>query len=114
MSRFNELFPGVSKPLIAMAHVPPLPGTPLFDHQRGVQGLVDQVRRDVEILLEGGFDALLFCNEGDRPYQLQAGTTDGLADTDFLRPLGGLGGGEIDEIDAGQQQEEDGNGQQTI
>lgn len=73
MSRFHELFPGVAKPLIAMAHVPPLPGTPLYDHAKGVQGLVDQVRRDVEILLGGGFDALLFCNEGDRPYQLQAG-----------------------------------------
>jgi uncharacterized protein len=73
VSRFHELFPGVAKPLIAMAHVPPLPGTPLYDHTKGVQGLVDQVRRDVEILLSGGFDALLFCNEGDRPYQLQAG-----------------------------------------
>jgi membrane complex biogenesis BtpA family protein len=73
VSRFNELFPGVSKPLIAMAHVPPLPGTPLFDHEKGVPGLIDQVRSDVEILLGGGFDALLFCNEGDRPYQLQAG-----------------------------------------
>ena len=56
-----------------MAHVPPLPGTPLFDQEKGVQGLIDQVRRDVEILLDGGFDALLFCNEGDRPYQLRAG-----------------------------------------
>jgi len=55
-----------------MAHVPPLPGTPLFDQEKGVQGLIDQVRRDVEILLDGGFDALLFCNEGDRPYQLRA------------------------------------------
>ncbi len=73
MSRFTSIFPTVAKPLIAMAHVPPLPGTPLFDQEKGVQGLIDQVRRDAEILLEGGFDALLFCNEGDRPYQLQAG-----------------------------------------
>jgi membrane complex biogenesis BtpA family protein len=73
VSRFKSIFPGAGKPLIAMAHVPPLPGTPLFDHEKGVQGLIDQVRRDVEILLEGGFDALLFCNEGDRPYQLHAG-----------------------------------------
>lgn len=73
MSRFSTIFPAVAKPLIAMAHVPPLPGTPLFDQEKGVQGLIDQVRRDVDILLEGGFDALLFCNEGDRPYQLTAG-----------------------------------------
>lgn len=73
MSRFSTIFTGIDKPLIAMAHVPPLPGTPLYDHDQGVQGLVDRVRRDVEILLDGGFDALLFCNEGDRPYQLRAG-----------------------------------------
>jgi uncharacterized protein len=73
MSRFRSLFPGVAKPLIAMAHVPPLPGTPLYDAAAGVQGLIDQVKRDTALLLEGGFDAVLFCNEGDRPYQLHAG-----------------------------------------
>ncbi len=73
MSRFRELFPHVAKPLIAMAHVPPLPGTPLYDAAAGVQGLIDHVKRDTAVLLEGGFDAVLFCNEGDRPYQLHAG-----------------------------------------
>jgi uncharacterized protein len=73
MSRFRSVFPSVAKPLIAMAHVPPLPGTPLYDAAAGVQGLIDHMRRDTELLLEGGFDAILFCNEGDRPYQLRAG-----------------------------------------
>ncbi|HET9088797.1 MAG TPA: BtpA/SgcQ family protein [Acidimicrobiales bacterium] len=73
MSRFLQLFPNVAKPLIAMAHVPPLPGTPLYDAAAGVQGLIDHVKRDTAVLLEGGFDAVLFCNEGDRPYQLHAG-----------------------------------------
>jgi len=72
-NRFSTVFPNVEKPLIAMAHVPPLPGTPLYDECKGVQGLVDQVKRDTEKLLEAGFDAILFCNEGDRPYQLHAG-----------------------------------------
>jgi membrane complex biogenesis BtpA family protein len=72
-ARFARIFPSVHKPLIAMAHVPPLPGTPLYDANLGVQGLVDRVRRDTDVLLEAGFDAILFCNEGDRPYQLQAG-----------------------------------------
>lgn len=72
-SRFAKTFPGIDKPLIAMAHVPPLPGTPLYDASAGVQGLVDQVKRDTELLLDAGFDAVLFCNEGDRPYQLKAG-----------------------------------------
>jgi len=39
-------------PLIAMAHLPPLPGTPLYDESLGVRGLVDAVRRDVDILVE--------------------------------------------------------------
>ncbi len=73
MSRFSAIFPDIKKPLIAMAHVPPLPGTPLFDEKLGVQGLIDHVKRDTALLLEGGFDAILFCNEGDRPYQLHAG-----------------------------------------
>jgi uncharacterized protein len=73
MSRFHQIFPEVAKPLIAMAHVPPLPGTPLYDHVEGVEGLIDHVKRDVDHLLSGGFDAILFCNEGDRPYQLHAG-----------------------------------------
>lgn len=72
-SRFRSIFPDVAKPLIAMAHVPPLPGTPLYDASSGVVGLVDHVQRDVELLLAGGFDAVMFCNEGDRPYQLRAG-----------------------------------------
>lgn len=38
-----------------------------------MQGLIDHVARDLETLLETGFDAVLFCNEGDRPYELRAG-----------------------------------------
>ena len=73
MNRFESIFPKKGKVLIAMAHVPPLPGTPLYDAALGVQGLIDQVKRDTEKLLIAGFDAILFCNEGDRPYQLSAG-----------------------------------------
>jgi membrane complex biogenesis BtpA family protein len=31
------------------------------------------VQRDLEVLIEAGFDGFLFCNEGDRPYELHAG-----------------------------------------
>ena len=72
MSSFLELFSS-PKVLIAMAHVPPLPGTPLYDERAGVNGLIDAVARDTAILLEAGFDGILFCNEGDRPYELNAG-----------------------------------------
>jgi membrane complex biogenesis BtpA family protein len=55
-----------------MAHLPALPGTPLYDEQGGPDAIVEAVRRDVEILTSSGFDAVLFCNENDRPYQLSA------------------------------------------
>jgi uncharacterized protein len=69
---FLELFEA-EKPVIAMAHVPPLPGTPLYDAQTGADGLVDAVRADLEKLLAAGVDGVMFCNEGDRPYSLRAG-----------------------------------------
>lgn len=71
--RFREIFPGEVKPIIAMAHLAPLPGTPLYDEGRGVAGIVDGVARDLEVLLQHPFDAVMFCNEGDRPYALRAG-----------------------------------------
>jgi uncharacterized protein len=73
----NSLF-GTEKPVIAMAHLPPLPGTPLYDEVGGVDAIVESVARDVAILISAGFDAILFCNEGDRPYQLNA-TFEGVA-----------------------------------
>lgn len=71
-STVEQLF-GNGKPIIAMAHLPALPGTPLYDERGGPSAIVEAVRRDVAILLEAGVDAILFCNENDRPYQLEAG-----------------------------------------
>lgn len=67
----KDLF-GVSKPVIAMAHFPPLPGTPLYDAKLGVDGMLESMREDMKKLLAGGVDGILFCNEGDRPYALKA------------------------------------------
>jgi membrane complex biogenesis BtpA family protein len=62
---------GRAKPVIAMLHLLPLPGRPLYDSQGGMQATVDALKRDLDILQEGGVDGLLFCNEGDRPYALR-------------------------------------------
>src|SRR5918995_2964530 len=70
--RFERVFGAEPKPVIAMVHLPPLPGTPLYDEKGGVKGLVDAVARDLEILLEQEVDAVMFCNEGDRPYSFKA------------------------------------------
>lgn len=61
---------GRSKPVIAMMHLPPLPGRPLYDRAGGIAAIVESLKRDLAILQEGGVDGLLFCNEGDRPYPL--------------------------------------------
>lgn len=68
----KELF-GTEKPVIAMAHLPALPGTPRYDRDRGVSFIAEHVGADVEKLVAGGVDAIMFCNEDDRPYVLKAG-----------------------------------------
>ena len=63
---------GSRKPIIAMIHLAPLPGTPLYDRAGGMQKIVEDSARDIEALQEGGVDAVMFGNEGDRPYLLKA------------------------------------------
>jgi membrane complex biogenesis BtpA family protein len=69
-SVLRELF-GREKPVIAMMHLLPLPGRPLYDRAGGLPAIVEALRRDLDILQTGGVDGLLFCNEGDRPYPLR-------------------------------------------
>jgi membrane complex biogenesis BtpA family protein len=69
---FDDLF-GKPKAIIAMAHFPPMPGQPLHDSSGGVQALLDAVGHDIEILAHSGVDAVMFCNEGDRPYRTRVG-----------------------------------------
>lgn len=69
-SLLETLF-GRAKPVIAMMHLLPLPGRPLYDSKGGMGAMVDALRRDLDILQDGGVDGLLFCNEGDRPYSFR-------------------------------------------
>ncbi|MGH2604011.1 MAG: BtpA/SgcQ family protein [Dehalococcoidia bacterium] len=71
MSWLTELT-GKPKAIIGMAHLPALPGTPLYDASGGMAAVRDWVRRDLEALQAGGIHAVMFCNENDRPYQLDA------------------------------------------
>jgi uncharacterized protein len=64
-----DLF-GVSKPIIAMLHLPALPGRPRHDRRAGMRPLIETVAADLAALQDAGVDGLLFCNEGDLPYQL--------------------------------------------
>jgi len=67
---FTRVF-GERKPVIAMVHLGALPGTPLHDRGAGIAGLVEQARKDLEALQAAGFDAVMFGNENDRPYELE-------------------------------------------
>ncbi len=67
----QDLF-GTDKPVIAMAHLLPLPGSPGYDADRGMQGIIDAVGEDIRHLQAGGVDAIMFGNEGDRPYVLKS------------------------------------------
>jgi uncharacterized protein len=69
---FADLFPE-PKPVIAMAHLPALPGTPRHQAGTSLDELVERVRTDLDHLVAGGVDAIMFCNEDDRPYQLHVG-----------------------------------------
>ena len=61
------------KCIIGMIHVPPSPGSPLYDAAAGIGRLVDSARSDLRALQDGGIDAVMFCNENDRPYELAVG-----------------------------------------
>lgn len=69
MSRswLGEVF-GTSQPIIGMVHLPPLPGSPGYDADRGISGIIEWTERDLAALQDGGIDAVMFCNENDRPY----------------------------------------------
>jgi membrane complex biogenesis BtpA family protein len=72
-SNFNRVF-GNKKPVIAMVHLGALPGTPLYDAAAGLEGLVEGARRDLRALQAAGFDAVMFGNENDRPYEFAVDT----------------------------------------
>ena len=68
-NRFQAVF-GDIKPVIAMVHLGALPGTPLYDRECGIEGIIKGARADLQALQAAGFDAIMFGNKNDRPYEL--------------------------------------------
>jgi len=68
MSKFAAVF-GETKPVIGMVHLGALPGAPLHDADAGLDGLVAGAKADLAALQSAGFDAIMFGNENDRPYE---------------------------------------------
>ncbi len=73
MSKFQSIF-STSKPVIGMVHLGALPGSPLHDSEAGLDGLVTAARADLTALQDAGFDAIMFGNENDRPYEFNVDT----------------------------------------
>lgn len=77
-SNFQRVF-GARKPVIAMVHLGALPGAPLYDGEGGLEAIVKGARRDLLALQAAGFDAVMFGNENDRPYELKVDTASSAA-----------------------------------
>ena len=69
-AKFRTVF-GEGKPVIAMVHLGALPGSPLHDQDGGVEAIVENARKDLVALQAAGFDAVMFGNENDRPYEFK-------------------------------------------
>ncbi|WP_298837998.1 BtpA/SgcQ family protein [uncultured Roseobacter sp.] len=69
-SDFTRIF-GATRPVIGMVHLGALPGTPLYNP--GLD-LVAAARADLIALQDAGFDAVMFGNENDRPYEFSVDT----------------------------------------
>ncbi|GFE63677.1 BtpA/SgcQ family protein [Litoreibacter roseus] len=72
-NQFKEIL-STSKPVIGMVHLGALPGAPLYDQAGGLERLVADARADLTALQGAGFDAVMFGNENDRPYQFKVDT----------------------------------------
>lgn len=70
MGNFQAVFGG-GKPVIGMVHLGALPGAPLHDASAGLAGLLAGARADLIALQKAGFDAVMFGNENDRPYEFK-------------------------------------------
>jgi uncharacterized protein len=66
------------KPIVAMVHFLPLPGSSGYDAKGGMGRILDGAAADIVALQSAGVDAVMFGNEGDRPYRTKA-TGAGLA-----------------------------------
>ena len=58
----------VDKPIIAMCHLQALPGDPGYDMAGGMSKVVEMAFADLNLLQNGGVDAVMFSNEFSLPY----------------------------------------------
>ncbi|NMC85113.1 MAG: BtpA/SgcQ family protein [Anaerolineaceae bacterium] len=66
MQNFEQMF-GVKKPIIGMLHLPPLPGSSVYDG-KGLNPVIERALADAESLVAGGVDGLEVENFSDPTY----------------------------------------------
>lgn len=73
-------FDGIAKPLVAMIHLPPLPGASNYDG-RSVREMARVAAAEARLLEQAGFDGVMIQNTHDRPARvtLPVGTTAALS-----------------------------------
>jgi hypothetical protein len=59
------------KTVVAIVHIPALPGSPDYDAASGMTKIIASVITDLEALHSGGVNVVMFGNEFDRPYVLK-------------------------------------------
>ena len=64
-------FSGVAKPLVAMVHLPPLPGAANYDG-RPVPDIARHAAAEARTLADAGFDGVMLQNTHDRPSRIRA------------------------------------------
>ena len=72
MEKHKQTFKA-SKPFIGCVHLEALPGTPYYDKYVSFKERVERAVREAKALQAAGFDAIIFANEGDRPYLFNVG-----------------------------------------
>ena len=72
MEKHRSIFK-TDKPVIGCVHLTALPGTPHYDASVSFKEQVERAKREIKALQEAGFDAIVFANEGDRPYLSKVG-----------------------------------------
>ncbi len=86
MTWIKEIF-NVQKPIIAMCHFKPLPGDPYYDSKKGMEFVIEQARKDLHSLQNGGVDAVMFSNEFSLPYLTKVHTVTVAAMADVIGEL---------------------------
>lgn len=72
LEKHREVFK-TDKPIIGCLHLMPMPGTPYYDSSISIEHQINRIQKEANILMELGYDAVVFANEGDRPYLSEVG-----------------------------------------